>query len=117
MDEAAIQTWWEILGHLSFSDAMNGLIQHRRESTEYVQPAHIIAQARRAKRERMREEQAKQPLAIMPRTTPPENFRQMIAEACPQTVQQEVADGEQEARRAAARAELAKLTAGVGAMP
>jgi LytS/YehU family sensor histidine kinase len=96
---------------------MNGLIQHRRESTEYVQPAHIIAQARRAKRERMREEQAKQPLAIMPRTTPPENFRQMIAEACPQTVQQEVADGEQEARRAAARAELAKLTAGVGAMP
>ena len=114
-----IQTWWEILGHLHFSDAMNGLLAHRRESTEYVQPAHIIAQARRAKRERLRVQQAAiEPKAITGAIPMPSNFRQMVAEAAGMeyvhtTVEPEV----EQHRRAAARAELSNITATIGAMP
>lgn len=118
MDEATIQAWWEILSHLDFRDAMNGLIQHRRESTEYLMPAHIIKQARKAKRERERSEKRSEPLAIATRTAPPANFRDMIREASgtpayavhPETSEIDI-------RRVQAQMELKRLSADLGAMP
>lgn len=96
MDPATVQTWWEILGHLSFSDAMNALMIHRRESTEYLQPAHIIKLAARVRRERRIEEAKVAPLAISQRTAPPPDFRAQIA---------------------AAKMRVQELTAGFGKMP
>lgn len=120
VDDLVIQTWWEILGHLSFGDAMNGLLMHRRESAEYVQPAHIIAQAKKAKRARMREEaRAQKPKAISARTPPPPNFRQMIegASAGPLQERDLIDGGKTEEQRQAARAELARLAEGLGKVP
>lgn len=97
---------------------MNGLLQHHRESIEYLMPAHIVRQARRAKAHRVREERKAAPLAISQRSTPPENFRDMIAEASPQVYRAPPPDGtEIDLRRAQATMELKRLTAELGAMP
>lgn len=60
---------------------MNALMIHRRESTEYLQPAHIIKLAARVRRERRIEEAKSTPLAISQRTAPPPDFRAQIAAA------------------------------------
>lgn len=97
---------------------MNGLLQHHRESTEYLMPAHIIQQARKAKRERLRQEKRTETLALTERTAPPPNFREMIEEATgspayrvhPET-------GEIDLRRIQAQMEIKRLTGDLGAMP
>lgn len=42
-----VNAWWEIVGHLDVNLARQAIIQHRRESTEYLMPAHVIRGARR----------------------------------------------------------------------
>lgn len=82
MDATTVQTWWEILGHLPLGDALNALLIHRRESTEYVQPAHIIKLVARVRRERRIEEARNRPaITASPRTAPPPDFRAQIAAA------------------------------------
>lgn len=39
--------WHEVLGHLDVTLARQAIIQHRRESTEYLMPAHVIRGAQR----------------------------------------------------------------------
>ena len=118
MDALTIQAWYEILSHLDFADAMNGLFIHHRESTEYLVPAHIIRNARRAKRERKLEEERGKVLAITERAKVPENFRQMIAEASPSGVYTPAPEKHEiDLRRAQAQAELRNLSRDLGAMP
>jgi hypothetical protein len=50
VDLAVIKAWHEVVGHLDYRDAMAGLDAHRAESTDYLMPAHLIAQARKARR-------------------------------------------------------------------
>lgn len=119
VDAQVIQTWWEILGHLSFHDAMNGLLMHRRESTDYVQPAHIIAQARKAKRARQIEEAKRATpaaLAAPVRAAPPANFRQMIEAATGGMFKERqlTRGGKTAEQRDAARAELKRLSQDLG---
>ncbi|OOB91207.1 hypothetical protein B0T42_07365 [Rathayibacter sp. VKM Ac-2630] len=42
-----VQAWMEVLGHLDVTLARQAIIQHRRESTEYLMPAHVIRGAQR----------------------------------------------------------------------
>lgn len=42
-----VNAWWEIVGHLDVALARDAIIQHRRESTEYLMPAHVIRGAHR----------------------------------------------------------------------
>ena len=118
VDEATVQAWWEILSHLDFRDAMNGLIQHRRESTEYLMPAHIVKQARKAKRERERQEKRSEHIAIATptRSAPPANFREMIAEASP-AFRVHPETSEIDIRRVQAQLELKRLSGELGKMP
>jgi hypothetical protein len=43
-----VQAWHEVVGHLDVTVAREAIIQHRRESTEYLMPAHVIRNAHRA---------------------------------------------------------------------
>lgn len=47
-----VNVWHEVIGHLDYSVACEALVLHRRESTEYLQPAHIIRLAYRVKEKR-----------------------------------------------------------------
>lgn len=41
--EAAVTMWHELLGHMDFLQLRDALDEHRRASTEYVTPAHLVA--------------------------------------------------------------------------
>lgn len=43
VDAMTVEAWHEAIGHLDYDDAMAALTEHRRTSTEYLQPAHITA--------------------------------------------------------------------------
>lgn len=45
--------WQEILAGVEYADAMAALTHHRATSTDYLQPAHIVAGARRIRAERL----------------------------------------------------------------
>jgi hypothetical protein len=42
-----ILEWLDTIGHLRFEDAIAAVKLHRQESTAYLMPAHVIANARR----------------------------------------------------------------------
>lgn len=53
VNDAVVLDWFHILdGHVTFVDAMNAVSVHRRESTDYLVPAHIIQIAKRLREER-----------------------------------------------------------------
>lgn len=54
-DITAIAAWHEIIGHLEYVDALQAVTNHRRESTEYLMPAHIVAGAKKIRAERSTE--------------------------------------------------------------
>ncbi|MGX9349193.1 hypothetical protein ACWXWW_16530 [Microbacterium sp. KNMS] len=56
-----LQDWMETLGHLNYEDAYRAVVEHRRESTDYLMPAHITQRVRRYQRER---DMRARPLAI-----------------------------------------------------
>lgn len=41
VDQLVIDDWMETIGHLDYRSAYEAVVQHRRESTEYLQPGHI----------------------------------------------------------------------------
>lgn len=41
--DAATEAWWEILEPYGYDDAVVALRVHRRESTEWLLPAHLVA--------------------------------------------------------------------------
>lgn len=43
----AIVAWAEILQGVDYQDAREALLEHRRDSKEYVLPAHIVANVRK----------------------------------------------------------------------
>lgn len=50
VDQLVIDDWMETIGHLDYRSAYEAVVQHRRESTEYLQPAHITARVRAKRR-------------------------------------------------------------------
>ncbi|WP_427017831.1 hypothetical protein ACQCSX_04250 [Pseudarthrobacter sp. P1] len=49
IDLETIRAWHEIIGHLDYPTALTALTIHRQESADYLQPAHIITNIRRAR--------------------------------------------------------------------
>jgi hypothetical protein len=52
VDRLVIMEWYNTIGHLNGADAIKAVTLHRQESTEYLQPAHIIRLAYRVKEKR-----------------------------------------------------------------
>ncbi|MDJ0336429.1 hypothetical protein QMG83_14475 [Salinibacterium sp. G-O1] len=52
VDRVTMSHWKEIIGHLPVTDAMTAIVMHFRESTAYLTPAHIVANARRLSEQR-----------------------------------------------------------------
>jgi hypothetical protein len=49
IDAATVETWHELIGHVDYDTAMAALTIHRRTSSEYLLPSHIIANLRKAR--------------------------------------------------------------------
>jgi len=60
ISEPMILAWYDALADMPYPVAVAALREHRRESTEYVQPAHIVARARRSDVERAEAEDREQ---------------------------------------------------------
>jgi len=60
-----LNEWHDAIGDLEYSDAIAAVVLHRRESTEYLMPAHIRMGAKRARESREREARKRRP-AITP---------------------------------------------------
>lgn len=52
VDRLVILEWFDTIGDLNVNDAIEAVRLHRRESTDYLQPAHIIRLAYRVKDQR-----------------------------------------------------------------
>lgn len=52
VNELVLMEWFDTIGHLDVRDAIEAVTMHRRESTAYLMPAHIIANVRRIKESR-----------------------------------------------------------------
>lgn len=46
--DLVIADWLETIGHLAYQPAYEAVVAHRRESTEYLMPAHITQRVRKA---------------------------------------------------------------------
>lgn len=82
IDRETVKAWHEIIGGIDFDVALAALTIHRRTSTEYLMPAHIIANLRRARDERAIEAnrlRALDPPRPQPRTKMPDWFRDKLA--------------------------------------
>ena len=82
IDRETVEAWHEVIGHVPYDIAMAALTIHRRSSSEYLLPAHIISNLRKAREvhaietNRMR---ALDPPKPEPRTKMPAWFREAIA--------------------------------------
>lgn len=52
VDRLVLAEWVDAIGHLQYGDAIEAVRLHRKESTEYLQPAHVIAGAKRVRQSR-----------------------------------------------------------------
>ena len=52
-DDVTLLAWHELLAPYSLRDCLDALRAHRTESTEYLQPAHIINRVRAVQRRRL----------------------------------------------------------------
>ena len=59
-----LNDWHDNIGDLNFQDAWDAVVMHRKESADYLQVAHIRANAKRAKLRREREARINTPRAI-----------------------------------------------------
>ena len=42
VDHLTLEEWFDTIGHLPFEDTITAVKVHRQESTDYLQPAHLI---------------------------------------------------------------------------
>lgn len=52
VDPLVLREWYDTIGHLECGDALAAVTMHRQESPDYLQPFHIISNARRIRNER-----------------------------------------------------------------
>ena len=84
-----LNEWHDAIGDLEYSDAIAAVVLHRRESTEYLMPAHIRMGAKRARESREREARKRRPaIEHVPITYDPETHRREFAVALAEHRQQ-----------------------------
>lgn len=52
VDALVLREWFDTIGHLEVGDALMAVTLHRQESTQYLMPAHIVANVKRLRAER-----------------------------------------------------------------
>ena len=53
VDRATIAAWHDLVGHLDYAEACEAVREHRRNSTEYLVPAHVVRGVRVARAARL----------------------------------------------------------------
>lgn len=53
VDQLTLEEWFDTIGHLDFESAVAGVRLHRQESTDWLMPAHVIRNAKRAAETRL----------------------------------------------------------------
>jgi hypothetical protein len=61
-----LKEWHQEIGHLPYQDALEAVVMHRQESTEYLQAGHIVANVGRIRRRRERDDRVANPRQIEP---------------------------------------------------
>lgn len=82
VDAATVEAWHEVIGHIDYDVALAALTIHRRTSSDYLVPAHITANLRKAREQRALETsrmRALDPPKPQPRTKMPAWFREALA--------------------------------------
>jgi hypothetical protein len=54
--KVTVASWSQLIGDLDFQDAIDAVILHRRESTDWLMPAHVIRNVARIRARREREQ-------------------------------------------------------------
>ena len=85
VDRLVILEWFDTIGHLIADDAMKAVTLHRQESTDYLQPAHVIRLAYRVKERRA--------LDRGPVFCPAHAYYPMPCDACVRDYAQEAREG------------------------
>jgi hypothetical protein len=52
--DLVVREWHDTIEHLEYTDCVEAVTLHRRESTEYMQPAHVVRLVKRIREERAR---------------------------------------------------------------
>lgn len=52
VDALVLREWFDTIGDLDLGDCLQAVTMHRRESTAYLLPAHIVANVKRIRAER-----------------------------------------------------------------
>jgi hypothetical protein len=64
VDRVVVQSWVEEIGDLDFQDALDAVVMHRRETTQWLMAAHVRENVRRIRYARERAERVAAPKAI-----------------------------------------------------
>ena len=62
VNELVILEWWDSIGDLAFDEAIEAVRMHRKTSTDYLLPAHIVANVRLLHRRQERAERIQRQL-------------------------------------------------------
>ncbi|WP_157156252.1 hypothetical protein [Diaminobutyricimonas sp. LJ205] len=80
VDRTTVAHWHEAIGHLEYQDALQAVVNHFRETADYLMPAHVIAGARRIREERAEKEHHAQINGEVENPAPaPHNMAEMMA--------------------------------------
>lgn len=52
VDKLVLAEWLHAIGHLDYRDAIESVAHHRRTSTDYLTPAHVVAGVRTVRNQR-----------------------------------------------------------------
>ncbi len=70
VDEAVLAYWFEAIGHLPVTDALDAVLMHRQERPgEWLDVGHVLANAKRVREARAREIRLKREAIEPPRVT------------------------------------------------
>lgn len=58
LNDAVAKAWWPLMANIPYDDAVEAVNMHFRDSTAYLQPGHIVANAKRLAALRRAEETA-----------------------------------------------------------
>ena len=84
VDEVTMAHWAETIGHLNFRDALEAVVMHFRESSEYLVAAHVLRNAARIRQARFTDndttpEKWKEIAATGKSAPKPDNFEALTA--------------------------------------
>jgi hypothetical protein len=78
VDALVVREWFDTIGYLPFVESIEAVTLHRRESTAYLLPAHIITNVKRIRADRPEVKQVTTYPDGHPR---PDNYAAMVAAA------------------------------------